>query len=507
MTVVVNPQIVVLYDANGVAHAVQNGVAIPVNTPAILIAGNDGAAARYMRTAADGTVRTDPTGTTTQPVSAAALPLPAGAATEATLATRASDTGLAAVYARQADGSQLTGVNNAAGAGAVNIQDGGNSITVDGPVTDAELRATPVPVSGTVTAIPSSNKTTIHNAATIVASGSEVITGLGMAEWHLLINLKSAPTGVTPTIAFKIEAVDPVDQSTVMDSSRTIIGVTHSGIGTEILRLGNLSSDTVKISWTVSGAGPSFTNVNVTWVGIVAGDEPGYTSGARSAYRVFGGGTANANLPIVTTAYSEPSSAAQRSIASSSASDTAAGIGARMVKITYYDDVLNGPFTETVTLNGVTPVNTTATNIRFIESLVVVNVGSDGANVGTITLYTGLAGAGTVITTISVNSFNTGFGDNQTFACRHYVAAGKTCRITSISSNSSGQAVIIARTKYPLDVDNPGDSLYTYALNGQSNHTFGDGPLILVGPARLVLNVIPAANNVTVNAAFAFRDS
>lgn len=42
-------------------------------------------------------LRIDPTGTTTQPVSAAALPLPIGAATEATLATRASETTLAAI--------------------------------------------------------------------------------------------------------------------------------------------------------------------------------------------------------------------------------------------------------------------------------------------------------------------------------------------------------------------------------------------------------------------------
>lgn len=51
-------------------------------------------------------------------------------------------------------------VNNAAGAAAVNIQDGGNSITVDGPLTDAELRATPVPVSGTVTANAGTNLNT-----------------------------------------------------------------------------------------------------------------------------------------------------------------------------------------------------------------------------------------------------------------------------------------------------------------------------------------------------------
>ena len=54
----------------------------------------------------------------TQPVSAAALPLPAGAATSALQTQPGVDIG------------DVT-VNNAAGASAVNIQDGGNSITVD----------------------------------------------------------------------------------------------------------------------------------------------------------------------------------------------------------------------------------------------------------------------------------------------------------------------------------------------------------------------------------------
>lgn len=55
----------------------------------------------------------------TQPVSAAALPLPAGAATLAN---------------QLVDGHNVT-VDNAGGGAAVNIQDGGNSITVDGTVT------------------------------------------------------------------------------------------------------------------------------------------------------------------------------------------------------------------------------------------------------------------------------------------------------------------------------------------------------------------------------------
>lgn len=58
----------------------------------------------------------------TQPVSAAALPLPAGAATSALQTQPGVDVG------------DVT-VNNAVGAAAVNVQDGGNSLTVDGSVT------------------------------------------------------------------------------------------------------------------------------------------------------------------------------------------------------------------------------------------------------------------------------------------------------------------------------------------------------------------------------------
>lgn len=76
----------------------------------------------------------------TQPVSAATLPLPAGAATSALQTQPGVDIG------------DVT-INNAAGASAVNIQDGGNSITVDGPLTDTQLRATAVPVSLTSTTV------------------------------------------------------------------------------------------------------------------------------------------------------------------------------------------------------------------------------------------------------------------------------------------------------------------------------------------------------------------
>jgi hypothetical protein len=57
----------------------------------------------------------------TQPISAAALPLPAGASTSALQTQPGVDIG------------DVT-INNAAGASAVNVQDAGNSLTVDAPV-------------------------------------------------------------------------------------------------------------------------------------------------------------------------------------------------------------------------------------------------------------------------------------------------------------------------------------------------------------------------------------
>lgn len=73
----------------------------------------------------------------------------------------------------QPTGTNLHTVNdNTAGAGAVNIQDGGNSITVDGNtnpngLTDAQLRATPVPVSGTLSVTPATAAVAVVTRVTV----------------------------------------------------------------------------------------------------------------------------------------------------------------------------------------------------------------------------------------------------------------------------------------------------------------------------------------------------
>ena len=83
-TVVVNQPGVYLVDVDGNVVTANDGTTI-ASHEGLLVAGKDGTVLRFMRVAADGTLRIDPTGTTTQPISAASLPLPTGAATEAKL--------------------------------------------------------------------------------------------------------------------------------------------------------------------------------------------------------------------------------------------------------------------------------------------------------------------------------------------------------------------------------------------------------------------------------------
>lgn len=76
-------------------------------------------------------------------------------------------------------------------------------------------------------------------------------------------------------------------------------------------------------------------------------------------------------------------------ISSDDATDTSGGIGARTVTITGCDQGFNR-VTETVTMNGVTPVSTIAA-FMIIETITVDSAGSTDANVGKI-----YAGTGTV---------------------------------------------------------------------------------------------------------------
>jgi len=88
--------VAVLFDEDGIAMAVEDGVAIPANTRALIVAGTDGTNALFVKVTAARRLVVDGS-EVTQPISAASLPLPTGAATEATLAGVARETTLDAI--------------------------------------------------------------------------------------------------------------------------------------------------------------------------------------------------------------------------------------------------------------------------------------------------------------------------------------------------------------------------------------------------------------------------
>lgn len=188
------------------------------------------------------------------------------------------------------------------------------------------------------------------------------------------------------------------------------------------------------------------------------------------------------------TAYTEQTVNFTGSVSSSSASDGVGGTGARTIKITYVDQTGATLGTESVTLNGTTPVNLVQTNKCFIEKIELVTVGSTGAAVGTISLFTAAAGGGTVVGTI-------GAGDRRTFWAHHYILSGKTCNITGVlhanSSTVSGGTSTAVLRKFLIGIANSVEEEIseTLSVSGASNPFFRSyGSQIQVsGPARVTM--------------------
>lgn len=139
--------------------------------------------------------------------------------------------------------------------------------------------------------------------------------------------------------------------------------------------------------------------------------------------------TANQTRQAVrASTYTEQTTNGQRSIVSSSAQDSAAGTGARSLKITYQDENLSGVKEEIVIPNGTTPVNTVATDICYIEKIDAVETGSAGLSAGNIQLKAAVAGGGATVAQINAL-------DVRTRYMHHYVAQGRTCNIKMISAS------------------------------------------------------------------------
>ena len=210
---------------------------------------------------------------------------------------------------------------------------------------------------------------------------------------------------------------------------------------------------------------------------------------------------------IRSTTYTEPSSNAQRSVASSNANDTSAGTGARTIRLTYYSvsaGVITGPFTETITMNGTANVNTVSTTICFIEKIEVLTVGSTGSNVGIISLFGATAGGGGTVWTIAATT-------NKTFGCHHYVPDGSTCKITGLLVGIKGADTTggFLRAKNPANA-NSADVQISDTIrapsSGQNFRSYGT-PIGVAGPARITAFAAPdSSSSRTYYASFDFYE-
>ncbi len=122
----------------------------------------------------------------------------------------------------------------------------------------------------------------------------------------------------------------------------------------------------------------------------------------------------------------------QMTLVSDDAADDSGDTGVNTVRIHYLDDT-GAEQTETVTMNGTTDVDTTATDIRFVNDMYALTVGSNGVAEGNITIRK----KGTAV---GVGLYNMiGAGGNKSLVPHRMVPLGKTLYLqkwhTEISSN------------------------------------------------------------------------
>lgn len=249
-------------------------------------------------------------------------------------------------------------------------------------------------------------------------------------------------------------------------------------------------------SWTNQTFNPPVIPVNSTRGNIVIDMEfaiafgyvPNMIAGRANGYIGTSATTAKA---IRATVYTPQGTNAQRSIVSTSTSDKTGSTGATSITINY----LNTSFQlkqDTVTLNGTVAVNTNATDIAFIESLVVASVGTQGGgNIGTINLMTGTAGGGTAWASIAPS-------DNTTYYAHHYVPAGVTCYLLNVSGGATAAAgaVTVNHSGNPSSTTTPQLGLggtYPHLAGGNEDHSFVV-PVAIPGPDLIWLVERPNAS-------------
>lgn len=194
-----------------------------------------------------------------------------------------------------------------------------------------------------------------------------------------------------------------------------------------------------------------------------------------------------------TAQYVFPTVAQQMHVVSTSANDAAAGTGIRTVYIHYLDTNYNEQ-TEIVTLNGVTPVNTVATNILRINGMHAGSVGSGGTAAGNISL-TNTGG------TVTYGIITTGF--NTAHQAIFTIPAGYTGYASHFQASSGSTGTHFCQVGFRATchagVLLPGVFLSQDVISGQNTGYATNYPTPIVIPAMTDIKISAVADAVNAN--------
>jgi hypothetical protein len=163
------------------------------------------------------------------------------------------------------------------------------------------------------------------------------------------------------------------------------------------------------------------------YLAVAKGDFTGYSNVSKFGINSTVGSGGFESIWEGSNAYPWPTAAATLSVVSASANDASGGTGARTVEIQGLDSSWN-LLTETITMNGLTPVVTTGSFLRVFRARVV-TAGSLKSNAAQITMSSG----GTTLAYITYDTIGMG----QTLMAVYTIPNGKTGYIVNLNVSSS----------------------------------------------------------------------
>lgn len=280
------------------------------------------------------------------------VPLPTGAATAANQVTIITNTGNTATSVASIDTKTPTvGQKTMAASSPVVIASDQSAIPVTGPLTDTQLRATPVPVSGTITASnPSVSliNATAPTSATMIGGDDGTNLRAVKVDAAGVVSVDASGTIINTNlttiggavVAASNGVVTSGTQRVAIASDNSPLAVTQSGSWTVTANAGtNLNTSALALNTTVAALqvaqGSTTSGEQGTLIqGAVTTSAPSYTTAQTSplslttsgALRVSGStsspGRALANAPTVTTYGTPVTSAAYVTIIASTTSAT-----------------------------------------------------------------------------------------------------------------------------------------------------------------------------------------